>query len=338
MIKFKPNLTTALATCFSISAIATALHYKSPTIQTYELNQPAVIASVETVPINTASARSGHSRDITPTPTPASKTDSTTPNIDCEITCQNRIVNLLGSKTKLSPSDANLIIENPSLFAPLLAANPEALARLLSRLQEDEGENDHAQFAAQAILIALSDEARLAAGQSLLGSADASFRVLGIKLSKDNLTHNAQASRDFDLFIRQEKHTHVLIAAINALSETDTPGPYASETITGLNHLINFHDSDNIRGNALVAKAKLVQSTSIAKTDIQNALLSPSPELQELGLQAFSIARERDAHQPSQKGKWTNDKTSIDALKTMINNTELDSDTRQLAGELTNFN
>ena len=84
----------------------------------------------------------------------------------------------------------------------------------------------------------------------------------------------------------------------------------------------------------MVAKAKVVQSTEETKADIQSALLSQSTDLQKFGLQAFAVTRERHNFLFDSGRQWTNDEESIRLLQALISNPDLDSETRQLAGEL----
>jgi len=267
--------------------------------------------------------------------TERSEADSRGASADCTDDCQKRIVKLLASGAQLSSADAELIVQNVAVFAPLLAAQPESLANLLVSLQKDEGgEDDSAQFAAYAVFETLSDEERSIAGQSLLSNKNPSFRILALKLTKNEITHDAEAAQAFSLLIKHEKDARVLVTALNTISQQKETGPYAYEAVIGLNELINFHESDHIRGNALVAKAKVVRSTEETKADIQSALSSPSADLQEFGLQAFAVTRARHNFLFDSGGQWTNDEESIRLLQALISNTDLDSETRQLAGEL----
>jgi len=253
---------------------------------------------------------------------------------DCEVDCQAHIVKLLSSGTELSPAEAQIIIDNAAVFAPLLASVPESLAQLLVSLQKDEVDAGNIHSAAHAVRTALSDAERSSAGQSLFNHENPSFRALGIKLSEDSITHDANASRAFGALIGHEKDAVVLVTALNTLSHQETIGPYAYETLPSLNNLIVFHESDTIRGSALVAKAKTVQSTEDIRADIHHALSSPSKKFQEFGLQAYSATRARHSFHFHTGLQWPNDNETIKLLQALINDTDVDSELRQMAGEL----
>ena len=254
---------------------------------------------------------------------------------NCPTECQNRILNLLGSGAKLSLSDADVIIENADLFAALLAENPEKLASLLSSLQEDEGENDHDQFAAQAVWAALTDEDRLKAGQSLLEHPIPDFRIIGVKLSDSEVTNNLAAAQAFDGLIRRETDARVLITALNAINLQDEAGPYAANILTGLDQVLALHDSDYIKGNALLAKAKVATSTADTAVDIRRALTSSSAKYRGLGLRAFSVTIERRNNlEETSEFHWTRNQDTEDLLQSLIDNPDLGLQNRQLATKL----
>ena len=254
---------------------------------------------------------------------------------NCPAECQNRILNLLGSGAKLSLSDADVIIENADLFAALLAENPEKLASLLSSLQEDEDENDHDQFAAQAVWAALTDEDRLKAGQSLLEHSIPDFRIIGVKLSDSDVTNNLAAAQAFDGLIRRETDARVLITALNAINLQDEAGPYAANILTGLDQVLALHDSDYIKGNALLAKARVATSTADTAVDIRRALTSSSAKYRGLGLRAFSVTIERRNNlEETSEFHWTRNQDTEDLLQSLIDNPDLGLQNRQLATKL----
>ena len=254
---------------------------------------------------------------------------------NCPAECQNRILNLLGSGATLSPPDADLIAENADIFAALLAENPEKLASLLSSLQEDEGEGDHDQFAAQAVWAALTDEDRLKAGQSLLEHPIPDFRIIGVKLSGTEVTNNLTAAQAFDGLIQRETDARVLITALNALNLQDEPGPHAASILTGLDQVLALHDSDYIKGNALLAKARVATSTADSAVDIRRALTSSSAKYRGLGLRAFSVTIERRNNlEETSEFHWTRNQDTEDLLQSLIDNPDLAIQNRQLATKL----
>ena len=335
MIKSKINFNMLLIGVFILTVGGSFFYYGASPKKALETSKPTTISETQaahneiTLP-SRKTAKPLRAEDQT-------KTKKTIPEgkSNCAEACQNRILKKLASGADLTPTEADIIIQNADVFAQRLAAAPPSLARLLIHLQKDEGEQDHIQFAAYAILEALTEEDRAAAGQVLLGHKNPPFRVLGIELSQAGVTHDVNISRALGGLLEEEKSARVLITALGVLNKQKTPGPHVSETITGLNHLINFHKSDHIRGNALVAKARLAPSTKASKADIHRALASDSTDLLTFGLEAFSVARNRHGFQPNNARTWTNDEESIKLLQSIINNPNLDSDLRQLAGELT---
>jgi len=337
MIKLKPNFNALLVGIFVASMSAAFIHHKTAAHETYDISSPASALAVN----NEISPqfKAASIKEPQPMKIKAGLSETVNPNpleteAGCATDCQNRILKLLSKGANLTPVDAKIIVQNPEVFAPLLAAAPATLAKLLSELQQDEGEHDHAQFAAYAILEALSDDNRASTGQALIEHKNPAFRVIGIKLGKDSMTHDVHAARALNSLIKKDKNNRVLITALETLTQENKLGPHASETVVGLNHLISFHKSDHIRGRALVAKVTVMQSTPAAKADIHSALSSPSAELQKFGLEAFAVAQKRQNLQSNSENKWTRDKESIASLQALIQNTDLDSELRQLAGEL----
>ena len=338
-MKLKKDLLVILIGFFLFAMIGIYVSFKAVSTPTLELT--STVTDNEARPSFPRQSRIDDNRPVYDAgASKSAKTEASEPSsggalAECADDCQKRIVKLLASGAQLSPADAELILQNAAIFAPLLVAQPESLANLLVSLQKDEGgEDDSAQFAAHVVFETLSDEERSIAGQSLLSDKNPSFRIIALRLAKNEITHDAQTAQAFGSLIKHEKDARVLVTALNTISQQKETGPYVYETVIGLNELINFHESDHIRGNALVAKAKVVQSTEETKADIQSALLSQSTDLQKFGLQAFAVTRERHNFLFDSGRQWTNDEESIRLLQALISNPDLDSETRQLAGEL----
>lgn len=253
----------------------------------------------------------------------------------CPPACQTRILNLLGTGAPLTSADSNIIIQTAEEFAALLAKSPEKLAELLSRLQEDEGGKDYDQFAAQAVWDALTDEARAEAGQALLTHLRPEFRILGIKLSGTDVTHDLSAAQAFDGLIQRETNARVLITALNAINLKTETGPHAATIITGLDRLISVHESDYIKGNALLAKARVATSTYDIAPDIRRALTDSSNKYKGHGLRALSVTLERrNALEETSTSHWTRHQDAEDMLQALIDNPDIGTANRNLAAQL----
>ena len=253
----------------------------------------------------------------------------------CSAACQSRILMLLSTGEPLTSVDATLIVQNADLFASLLSQSPEKLADLLSTLQEDEGDSDHAQFAAQAVWVALTDDDRARAGLALLGHSNADFRVIGVKLSSAGVTDDLEVAQAFGRLIQSETDSRVLITALNTLNLEGEIGPYTENALTALDQIIALHESDYIRGHALLAKAKTAITTTDTAVDIRRALQGSSSKYRGFGLRALSVTLDRrNSLEETSRFHWTRDHETQDMLKAIIDNPDVQPKQRQLASEL----
>ena len=254
----------------------------------------------------------------------------------CSTACQTRIIEHLASGVELSPADALLIEQNADQFAPLFAANTNALGALLQKLQEDEDQegNNPAQMAAFAIDAALSGKTRITASQKLLVHPDPVFRVAGINLAANDTALDAEAARAFKALASTETNPRVLTALINAIPTQSTAATYNPDTIDALDSLISYKNSDFIRGSAIVAKSQLVQSPSEARLDVKQALEDPSNKLRVYGLRAYSIIKTRQTNSEASTELWADDEELHGLLTDIIDDPDASSEQREAAKNL----
>ena len=252
----------------------------------------------------------------------------------CFKECQARILKGLLSGQNLTTEDAVLMTQNADLFATVLAANPNALGALLTKLQEDEDEEggNAAQMAAYAIETVLSGADRLSAGQELLGHADPALRIVGVKLAVNDEALDVSVAQTLKSLASQETNPRVLTALINAIPADKVSGVNSQDTIEVLDSLMSYKNSDYIRGRALVKKSRLAQSTSDVKVDVLRALREPSSKLRGYGLQAYAVFKTR--HKNADIDIRGNDGEFHDLLNALVDDPNADEENRALALKL----
>ena len=274
--------------------------------------------------------------DVSKRQTPLQKKDSSDSSaaLSCFKECQARILKGLVSGQNLTADDAVLMTQNADLFATVLAANPNALGALLTKLQEDEDEENGnaAQMAAYAIDTLLSGADRLSAGQELLGHADPALRIVGVKLAVNDEALDVSVAQTLKSLASQETNPRVLTALINAIPADKVSGVNSQDTIEVLDSLMSFKNSDYIRGTALVKKSRLAQSTSDVKVDVLRALRDPSSKLRGYGLQAYAVFKTR--HKNADIDIRGNDGEFHDLLNALIDDPNADEENRALALKL----
>lgn len=209
--------------------------------------------------------------------------------------CEHHCLTLLSKLTKggnLSASDLSFIMKNSAVFANKLKDIPEAMAELLSALQDDEDSEINKHDAAYAIVEALSIEDKTQVASLISLSENSNDRLSALTLLREGIKFDNHAVDAFISILSAEQNPTVQIMAINMAKQVS--GEQNQEKArNALDNIIQTHESDYSSGEALLAKISISPSPSLVAQDVYDLVSSFSTGLQLYGLQAFETSMER---------------------------------------------
>jgi len=269
-------------------------------------------------------------------------TDSSHAATSCDSFCRADVLDLWTKTGKLSKSNIAKIVNDPRNFAQLFAQNPTSLASLLAVLKADENEHGDIHKAATLIHAALTAEDKIQSGTVLLQSENNKHRIIGLELIGKNFTDSSELSNAFNQFTTHETDPHVLITALNQISEVDHEDAAAQNILTGLDRLIYHSSSDFISGTSLIKKVELFEPSETIRNDVRIAIENPSPKRQRYGLQALSIVIDKEyANAYDQdfttKAFWEGQTEIVQALQDITSNPDTPEADKKVAQEILNF-
>ncbi len=263
-----------------------------------------------------------------------SRTNQSIAKRPCDATCRNTLRRKLKTGTALTSGEAAAIRDNAHSIAKLLASSPLELANLAQSLQHNEENDNGTQAAAYAILSALDNSQKAKIATQLLATSNQEHRVVGIQLLAPSINNDANAAYELGQVLTRDTDPNVLTTAINVASRADSDATTTQSIISSLTSVINGASPAGVKGSALLAKAKLVQSEQDVRDDVFRLLDSSSAQSQQFSLRAFSTIVERQARENTLENDWSEDAEFRETITSIANNVDADFGARLEAMQL----
>ena len=264
----------------------------------------------------------------------SSRTNQSIAKQSCDSTCRNTLRRKLKAGTSLTSEEAAAIRDNAHSIAKLLASSPLELANLAQSLQQNEENDNGTQAAAYAVLSALDNSQKTKIATQLLATSNQEHRVVGIQLLAPSINNDANAAYELGQILTRDTDPNVLTTAINVASRVDSSAATTQTIISSLTSVINGASPSSVKGSALLAKAKLVQSEQDVRDDVFRLLDSSSAQSQQFSLRAFSTIVERQARENTLENDWSEDAEFRETITSIANNVDADFGARLEAMQL----